>query len=84
MKYHLLTLEKFFEMVADFYLVVLVIGVGRSHSVGRSRFVTTDRKNDRKIAKLFRTVWKFRKFSPTAKIFRQIDLQYNSLVKKLI
>ena len=30
------------------------------------------------------TVWKFRKFSPTAKIFRQIDLQYNSLVKKLI
>ena len=22
-----------------------------------------------------RTVWKFRKFSPTAKIFRQIDLQ---------
>ena len=54
MKYHLLTLEKFFEMVADFYLVVLVIGVGRSHSVGRSRFVTTDRKNDRKIAELFR------------------------------
>ena len=30
------------------------------------------------------TVWKFRKFSPTSKIFRQIDLQYNSLVKKLI
>ena len=27
------------------------------------------------------TVWKFQKFSPTAKIFRQIDLQYNSLVK---
>ena len=27
------------------------------------------------------TVWKFRKFSPTAKIFRQIDLQYNSLVQ---
>ena len=27
---------------------------------------------------------KFRKFSPIAKIFRQIDLQYNSLVKKLI
>ena len=24
-------------------------------------------------------MWKFRKFSPTAKIFRQIDLQYNSL-----
>ena len=30
------------------------------------------------------TVWKFRKFCPTAKIFRQIDLQYNSLVKKMI
>ena len=30
------------------------------------------------------TVWKFRKFSPNAKIFRQIDLQYNSLVKKII
>ena len=30
------------------------------------------------------TVWKFRKFSPHAKFFRQIDLQYNSLVKKLI
>ena len=30
------------------------------------------------------TVSKFRKFSPTAKIFRQIDLQYNPLVKKLI
>ena len=30
------------------------------------------------------TVWKFRKFFRTAKIFRQIDLQYNSLVKKLI
>ena len=30
------------------------------------------------------TVWKFRKFSPTAKIFHQIDLQYNSLVKQLI
>ena len=32
------------------------------------------------------TVWKFRKFFPTAKIFRQIDLQYYSLhiVKKLI
>ena len=25
------------------------------------------------------TVWKFQKFSPTAKFFRQIDLQYNSL-----
>ena len=25
-------------------------------------------------------MWKFRKFYPTAKIFRQIDLQYNSLV----
>ena len=32
----------------------------------------------------FRTVWKFQKFSTTAKIFRQIDLQYNSLVKYLI
>ena len=30
------------------------------------------------------TLWTFRKFSPTAKIFRQIDLQYNSLMKKLI
>ena len=30
------------------------------------------------------TVCKFRKFSPTSKFFRQIDLQYNSLVKKLI
>ena len=29
-------------------------------------------------------VWKFRKFSPTAKIFRQIDLQYNFLVNQLI
>ena len=29
-------------------------------------------------------MWKFRKFLPTANIFRQIDLQYNSLVKKLI
>ena len=28
--------------------------------------------------------YKIRKFSPTAKFFRQIDLQYNSLVKKLI
>ena len=27
----------------------------------------------------FHTVWSFQKFSPTAKIFRQIDLQYNSL-----
>ena len=27
------------------------------------------------------TVWKYQKFSPTAKIFRQIDLQYNSSEK---
>ena len=27
------------------------------------------------------TVWKFQKFSSTVKIFRQIDLRYNSLVK---
>jgi len=30
------------------------------------------------------TVWYVRKFSPTLKIFRQIDLQCNSLVKKLL
>ena len=30
------------------------------------------------------TVWKFQKKFPTANIFRQIDLQYNSLVKYLI
>ena len=38
----------------------------------------------RKITCAMLTVWKFRKFSPTANIFRQIDSQYNSLVKKLI
>ena len=27
------------------------------------------------------TVWKLRKFTPTSKNFREIDLQYNSLVK---
>ena len=34
----------------------------------------------------YTTVWymEFQKFSPTRKIFRQIDLQYNSLVKTLI
>ena len=30
------------------------------------------------------TVWYFRKFSPTAKIFHQIDLQYNWISEKVL
>ena len=69
LKYHLLTLEKFFEMVADFYLVVLVIGVGRSHSVGRSRFVTTDRKTTARLLHYSAQCGNFGNFPPLQKFF---------------
>ena len=47
-------------------------------------FHTVTVHNMEKRETLSHTVWKFQKFSPTAKILRQIDLKYNSLVKYLI